>query len=199
MKSILLKIMYYILGALNKLLTYEAIKKTEQFPRKFKKTGHNCKFSPQSFFRGEEYISIGDSFKSGIHFRLEAFKEYNQQHFFPSIEIGDNVSIQDFCHIGCIAKIVVGSGTMIASRVYISDHNHGNITSDDVGTPPEKRPLSSSPIYIGNNVWIGEGSCILPGVSLGNNVIVGANAVVTHSFPENCVIAGVPAKIIKRL
>ena len=112
MKSILLKIMYYILGALNKLLTYEAIKKTEQIPRKFKKTGHNCKFSPQSFFRGEEYISIGDSFKSGIHFRLEAFKEYNQQHFFPSIEIGDNVSIQDFCHIGCIEKIVVGSGTI---------------------------------------------------------------------------------------
>ena len=88
---------------------------------------------------------------------------------------------------------------MIASRVYISDHSHGNISSEDLKIPPAQRPLFSKPVYIGKNVWIGEGSCILPGVTLGDNVIVGANAVVTHSFPNNCVIAGVPAQIIKKL
>ena len=54
-------------------------------------------------------------------------------------------------------------------------------------------------VSIGNNVWIGGGVTILPGVSLGNNVVVGAGSVVTKSFPDNVIIAGNPATIIKKL
>ena len=107
--------------------------------------------------------------------------------------------MQHNCHIGCIDSINIGNNVLLGSKVYISDHYHGNITKNDIDIPPLLRPLSSKPIKIGNNVWIGDNVCIMPGVSLGNNVIVGANAVVTKSFPDNAVVAGVPAKKIKQL
>ena len=61
------------------------------------------------------------------------------------------------------------------------------------------KPKTPSKVEIGNNVWIGGGVTILPGVSIGNNTVVGAGSVVTKSFPDNVVIAGNPAKIIKKL
>ena len=196
----LLKIFVYsFLGKINDLLSFETINRLRECQKKFKSIGNNCFFNKDSFILGEQFISIGNEFNSGIHFRIEAISKRNSQTFNPSIEIGDNVTIEDFCHIGCVEKISIGSGTMIASRVYISDHNHGRITSKDLEYAPAKRPLFSKPVSIGKNVWLGEGCCILPGVSLGNNVIVGANAVVTHSFSDNSVIAGVPARLIKQL
>lgn len=197
MTSFLKKIAYTFLGKLNDYLSFEAMYRNKQ--KKFRNIGTNCSFGTGSFILGEQFISIGNEFHAGSYFRIEAISKRGTQVFSPSIEIGDNVTIEDFCHIGCIEKIRLGSGTMIASRVYISDHNHGNITPEDFNSIPAKRPLSSKPIVIGKNVWLGEGCSILPGVSLGNNVIVGASAVVTHSFPDNCVIAGVPARIIKQL
>lgn len=193
----MIRIVYFLLGKLNDFLSFESIYRTNQ--KKFKSIGDNCGFKEKCFILGEQFISIGNNFHAGTHLRLEAISKRGSQTFSPAIYIGDNVSIEDFCHIGCIEKIHIGSGTMIASRVYISDHSHGNISPEDLESPPTKRLLFGKPVNIGKNVWLGEGCCILPGVSLGNNVIVGANAVVTHSFPDNSVIAGVPAKVIKTL
>ena len=64
---------------------------------------------------------------------------------------------------------------------------------------PKKRPLSSKPVAIGNNVWIGKGVSVMPDVVLRDKVLVGANAVITHSFPAKVVIVGCPAKAIKVL
>lgn len=146
---------------------------------------------------GMKYISIGNNFYAGRHFRLEAIDSYENDRFTPQLEIGNDVSVQDFCHIGCIERVSIGDGTLIASKVFITDHFHGFINKSDLVAAPAKRPLSHKSVKIGKNVWIGDGACILPGVSLGDNVIVGANAVVTHNFPSNSVIAGCPAKIIK--
>ena len=89
---------------------------------------------------------------------------------------------------------------LMASRIYISDHSHGEINSEALMLPRLQRPLvSKGPVIIEDNVWIGEGVCIMPGVTVGRNSIIGANAVVTKSFPANCVIAGIPATIIKNL
>lgn len=84
----------------------------------------------------------------------------------------------------------IGEGTLIASNVAIQTGNHQLIDR-------EQYDLKS--VKIGKNCWLGFGSVILPGVELGDNVTVGANAVVTKSFPNNVVIAGCPAKIVKHL
>lgn len=170
------------------------------FVQKFASIGKKYFFQYNDYnIKGPQYIKVGENLKVGRCLRMEAFDRYGTDKFSPEIIIGDNVKIEDYCHIGCINKIVIGSGVLIASKVFISDHYHGNLSADDLKLIPIERPLSSKPVIIGNNVWIGDSVSIMPGVVLGDNVIVGANAVVTHSFPSNVIIAGCPAKILRKL
>lgn len=152
------------------------------------------------YLTGGKYMSVGKGFNCDQRLRLDAFDFFLGEKFAPQLTIGENVSIQKDCHIGAINKIVIGNNVLIASKVYISDHSHGKVSKEELEFSPACRKLySKGPIFIGNNVWIGEGVAILPNVSLGDNCIVGANSVVTKSFPENCVIGGNPARIIKLL
>lgn len=149
---------------------------------------------------GSQYMEFGDCCFFGHNAWVECIEDYRRiQTFVPKLSIGNNFSMQKNCHIGCIERIEIGDDVLLGSKVYITDHFHGEITREALSLPPIERPLSSKPIKIGNNVWIGDNVCIMPGVTLGDNVIVGANAVVTHSFPDNTVIAGVPAKVIREL
>lgn len=166
-----------------------------------KTVGQNVSIDyPVRSIYGHQYISLGHNFSTGQLLRLEAHSHWAGVSFSPEIIIGDNVHIEDNVQISSINKVVIGNNVLIASNVYISDHSHGNISAEDIKLPPKQRPLvSKGPVIIGNNVWVGYGAVIMPGVEIGDNCIIGANAVVTKSFPENCVIAGVPAKIIKKI
>ena len=147
-----------------------------------------------------ENISIGQNFSALSCFRIETFTSYENRTYNPKLIIGNNVSFNNDCHIGCINRIEIGNNVLGASRIYITDHYHGNITSDDLQYLPGKRPLSSKgPVIIEDNVWIGEGVAILPGVTIGVNSIIGANSVVNKDIPANCVAAGIPARVVKHL
>lgn len=168
--------------------------------KQFKAFGANSGINKPIYLRGGKYITIGDNFHCDHRLRLDAIDIYNNQIFTPSIIIGNNVTIQKDCHIGAIDKIVIGNNVLMGSKIFISDHAHGDTSMDSFFLPPLDRPLTSKgPVYIDNNVWIGEGAVILSGVTIGENSIIGANAVVTKSIPRNCVAAGNPAKIIKEL
>lgn len=151
------------------------------------------------FITGSENIYIGNHFGARSNLRIEAISNYRDCNYSPKIEIGDNVHIESNCHIGCIKSVKIGNGCLIASRVFITDHFHGNIAKEEFVLPPLLRPLfSKGPVIIGNNVWIGEGAVILPGVTIGDNAIIGANSVVTHNIPLNSVIGGIPGRILKQ-
>lgn len=115
------------------------------------------------------------------------------------IIIGDNVSISDWTHVASLGEVVISSGCLIGSKVHITDHFHG--TTDNLinmrDYPPVERELfMKGPVFIDENVWIGDGAVILPNVRIGRGSVIGANSVVTRNVPPYSVVAGVPAKII---
>ena len=147
------------------------------------------------YVRNKKSITYDEGFTTGYNLRLEAGDDKK------TIQIGKNVIIGDYCHIVGRQSLVIGDNVLIASRVFITDTSHGNYKNDKQNSNPEeapnKRMLEYKNVKIGMNCWIGENVCILPGVNVGDGCIIGANSVVTKSFPANCILAGNPAKIIK--
>lgn len=162
--------------------------------------GQSVTFGCGTRFYLPKFFSIGSNCIFGEHCMLAAWDEYNGTIYRPHVEIGDNCSF-GFCnHITCCNKVKIGSGVLTGMYVIISDNSHGEINCDMLDNPPLKRPLySKGEVIIGNNVWIGDKVAILAGVHIGDGAIVGANSVVTKDVPANSVVAGVPAKLIKRL
>jgi acetyltransferase-like isoleucine patch superfamily enzyme len=113
-----------------------------------------------------------------------------------SVLIGKGVLVDDFTFIMAHEKIEIGKNSKIASFCFITDFNH---RYDDKKMPIAKQGYVTDPIMIGDNVWIGTHSVILPGVKIGNNSVIGAGSVVTRSIPANSVAVGNPAKVIKHI
>lgn len=150
--------------------------------------------------RGKQYIKIGKGFTTGFNCRLDALNINNLKEKYL-IEIGENVEINDEVHIGAAEKIIIGDNVLIASKVYISDHNHGSYKGEEQDSPmsiPKKRKIYSSPIKIERNVWIGEFVSILQGVTVGEGSIIGTMSVVTKDIPPYTIAVGSPAKPIKK-
>ncbi|MEZ2334978.1 DapH/DapD/GlmU-related protein [Mucilaginibacter sp. RCC_168] len=165
-----------------------------------KKVGENFSVQYPMNHVGLKFISIDNNFSCFSRLRLEAFDKHLDNSYTPIVNIGANVSINFDCHIACINNIEIGNNVLIASKVFITDHSHGEINTLALETPPSARKVvSKGPVIIEDNVWIGEGVAILSNVTIGKNSIIGANAVVTKSFPENSLIGGNPAKLIKTI
>lgn len=162
--------------------------------------GKHAKISTPIYAHGLENVFIGNNFECGERLKLRTFSNWNGETFTPKITIGNNVCVQSDCHISAIDSVEIGDDVLIASFVYISDHQHGLRDYSDVKTAPIKRMLSSKgSIKIGDKVWIGEKVVVLPGVTIGECSIVGAGSVVTKDIPSYSIACGNPAKVIKAI
>ncbi len=194
----------------NKILNYffirfEIYNKDKSYKEKqslfsdFKIVGRNISIGKDHRVINPKYIEIGDNFLALDRFRIETFDNYNGKSFTPKIKIGNNVVFNTDVHIGCINSIEIGDNCLFASRIYITDHNHGETSLEMLKIKPSDRPLvSKGPVVIKNNVFIGTGVAIMPNVTIGENSIVVTNAVVTKDVPPNAIVAGIPAVIIKQ-
>lgn len=162
--------------------------------------GYNFVTKFPLYLIGGNRIKIGNNFSSFRRNRIEVFGEILNIDYDGKLTIGDNFSMNDDCHIACINKITIGNNVLFASKIFVTDHFHGEINKESILIPPALRPLySKGEVIIKDNVWVGEGVVILPGVTIGENCVIGANSVITKSFPKNSIIGGNPAKLIRSI
>lgn len=110
--------------------------------------------------------------------------------FGKNIEIGNDVFINACCHFQDHGGVTLGDGCQIGHNVVFATLNHGL-------TPEDRHTTYPAPVILGRNVWIGSNSTILQGVTIGDNAVVAAGAVVTKDVPADAIVGGVPAKVIK--
>lgn len=114
----------------------------------------------------------------------------------PKLIVKNHVSIGMSSTISAAHRIVIEEYVLMARNVFISDHLHGY---EDVARPISLQPITKvRGVTIGAGSWLCQNSVILPGVTIGRNCVVGANSVVNADVPDNSVVAGAPAKIVKR-
>lgn len=152
------------------------------------------------YIRGKRFIKFNHGFTTGVGMRLDVFAD-NTNKFL--IEFGKNVQINDYVHIAAIESVKIGNNVLIASKVFITDHNHGNYSDDDnlhsnPATAPQHRILTKKAVIIEDNVWIGEFVSVLPGVTIKEGSIIGTMSVVTGTIPPYSIAVGIPARVIKK-
>lgn len=164
--------------------------------------GNGVKIAKPCCLQGGGYkrISIGDYTDIQKSSVIGCWTKYGNQNFEPSITIGANCRIGEYNQISASNRITIGDGLLTGRFVYIGDNSHGGLSIEESQIPPSERKLfSKGDITIGNNVWIGDKVTILADVHIGDNVIVAANSVVTKDVPSNCIVAGMPAKVVRSL
>ncbi len=110
------------------------------------------------------------------------------------VEIGEKTVMGQECTISAYRRVRIGEQCVIADRAMFIDFDHGVV---EVERPIRVQGIYMRDVEVGSNVWIGYGACILRGVRVGDNSIVGTNSVVTKDVPANAVVAGIPARIIR--
>ena len=148
--------------------------------------------------RGKKFIQVSKGFTTGVGCRIEAYPETDKKVLF----FGENFQMNDYVHITAMENVKIGNNVLLASKIYISDCSHGTYSGNENDSHPDSiphdRPLSSKPVVIEDNVWLGEFVSVLPGVTIGKGSIVGANSVVSKSLPPYVIAVGTPAKPIKK-
>lgn len=153
-------------------------------------------FPPNTIFN-EQYIHIGAGTMFGPHATLSAGMVPGQQMVSdPVVSVGDRCLFGKGSGIVGHLRIEIGDDVWTGHHVYITDQNHGY---DDLALPISRQVMPERPVSIGDGSWLGHGTVVLPGAQIGRHVVVGANSVVTGELPDNCVAAGVPARVVKRL
>lgn len=149
------------------------------------------------YARNQRNIIMSKGFTCGYNCRLSAGSDIVG----GKIVFGKNFTMGDNCQLEGQGGLTIGDDVLLASRVFIGTTSHGKYVGerqDSPTTKPNERKIYYQSVEIGNNCWIGNGVVILSGVTIGNGCIVGANFVITKNIPDECMVVGVPARIIKK-
>lgn len=171
--------------------------------------GLPCKISPLALFRGNTsqinigantevfgmaYFNCETSSEITLGARCEIHSYARLMTYGGSITIGDDCSVNPYSILYGHGGLEIGSMVRIAAHVVIIPASH---EIERIDLPIMQQGIISKKTIIKDNVWIGSGAKILGGVTINKGAVVGANAVVTRDVPENAIVAGVPAKIIR--
>lgn len=116
--------------------------------------------------------------------------------FSGRVRIGTHVFFNRGCHLVVHESVTIGDGCLFGEMVTIHDDDHAYTATSEM---LPHRGLTTAPIVIGDNVWVGAKATITKGVKIGSNCVIGANAVVTHDIPAGCVAVGAPARVVRQL
>ena len=141
---------------------------------------------------GKKGVSFGDNVSIGAYSRIVVSTSLN--HLGEYIKIGNNVGISEFAYLGGGGGLEIGDNCIVGQYLscHPENHNHQNL---DI--PIRLQGVERKGIKIGDNCWIGSKVTVLDGVTIGSGCIIAAASVVTKSFPENSIIGGVPAKLLR--
>jgi acetyltransferase-like isoleucine patch superfamily enzyme len=149
---------------------------------------------PFSLDRGAS-IQISEQAQFSFGSNIVILCDFNA-HFVGEVTIGNGVFFNRGCHVIVYKALSIGDRCLFGEFVSIHDENH--VIAHD-SRPIASRGFTTAPIVIGNNVWVEAKATILQGVTVGDNAVIGANAVVTHDVPSNTVVAGIPARVVRQI
>lgn len=142
----------------------------------------------------KQKIILGNGVKIGAFSTLTTTSHFSK--YGIGLKMGNNSAVGDFTHFGASGGIEIGNDVIMGS--YVSFHSENHIFSDSRKLIREQGTTSKG-IKIGNNVWVGAKATFLDGCEVGNNSVVAAGAVVNGIYPDNSIIGGIPAKILKSI
>lgn len=110
-------------------------------------------------------------------------------------EIGAKTVLGEECTFSVYRHVSIGRECLVADRVMLIDFDHGTA---EVERPIREQGIYTRDVRVGHNVWLAYGACILRGANVGDNTVIGTNAVVTRGIPANVIAAGQPARVVRR-
>jgi acetyltransferase-like isoleucine patch superfamily enzyme len=110
------------------------------------------------------------------------------------VSIGAKSVLGQECTISAYQHVSIGRECIVADRVMLIDFDHGMV---EVERPIREQGIYKRDVRVGHNVWIGYGACLLRGVTVGNNAVIGTNSVVNKDVPDDAVVAGIPARVLR--
>ena len=164
-------------------------------PRNLGRCGSDSYILKPRLIDGPGNIELGDRTIILKHSWLSTISEYAGEQFHPRLVFGDDVYVGRYACIVATQTLTIEDGCVLSEHVYVADNSHG--LSPKGGLIMKQKLFTKGEVRLGPHCFIGYRACILPGVRLGQNCIVGANSVVTKSFPAYSMVAGIPAKLIK--
>jgi acetyltransferase-like isoleucine patch superfamily enzyme len=180
-----LKFGFYFVGQRTQLIGFEKIKISRTIS-----IGRNVKISSI----GSSGFIFGENFSIKDFSIIESFGSIKKES--GSLSIGDNVGISEFCYFSIRGNLIIGNNVIVGPNVKIFTENHSFEVTE---IPFRLQDETRADVTIGNNVWIGSGATILPGVFIGDNVVIAAGSIVNKNVEDNSLVGGIPAKLLKSL